>query len=157
MAKKTPTASKKHSCWSLKCLGHCVLKALFVAVLLGLAKVAVCLAMHIINVLLPVLHVILWVLFAYIVLFREEFKSFRETFYHKSCLVEIGKSFLSCCCGLKKKMFPCCCRFASCWWKGKACCPETKAEPAPKKAEPKKAAPKKVVKKAPPKQDTPSS
>lgn len=152
MAKKTSPAGKNHSCWSLKCLGHCVLKALFIALLLGLAKVAVCLAMHIINVLLPVLHIILWVIFAYIVLIREEFKSFRETFYHKSCLVEIGKSFLSCCCGLKKKMFPCCCKFASCWWKGKACPPETKAEPAPKKV-----AAKKVVKKATPKKDAPSS
>lgn len=157
---KKPSSSPLKSCtWGLSCLWGWLMRGLFAAVLLTACAATILLTLGFIEALLPVLHYVLWVLIAYVIVMRDEFKGFREAFYHKSCFFEIGKSFLCCLCHFKTKWCPCgskngsCCLKSCCCWEGMDCkIPEVTTEPATpaesteKKATPakKKAAPKKA-------------
>lgn len=163
MSKKTSPAPLKNSNWGFSCLWAWFIRGLFVSVFLISCAAAIILTLGFVGALLPVLHYVLWGLIGYVVIMREEFKAFREAFYHKSCFFEIGKSFLCCLCQFKKKWCPCrsltdsCCLKSYCCAESNDCnnpsqcdseeitesveqpAPEKKVTPAKKKPTPKKA------------------
>lgn len=107
MSKKTSPTPLKNSTWGFNCLWAWFIRGLFATVFLITCAAAIILTLGFVQALLPVLHYVLWGLIAYIVIMREEFKGFREAFYHESCFFKIGKSFLCCLCQFKKKWCPC--------------------------------------------------
>lgn len=148
MSQKSFLSSKR--CSSIfKCSWHCLINAVFVAIMLVVFHMIFCVAIGFTQTLIPVMEYLLWVILFYILLAREEFRKFRDTFRQKACLVATTKSFVEGFHALALTIIPCCSPLASCWWTGKKC---ERKKPAVKKAPVKKKAPAK--KKAAPKKSS---
>lgn len=161
MSKRARSESKKSCCWGL-CLWGWFSKIAIIATVTAAAVLVVSLIVALVAAILPVLGYILAASFAYFILLREEFKGFRDTFRHKYCFLEIGRSFLCCTAHTLKKCCVCvsadgaCCLPTCCCWKGSACGPTSCAPEKPPVKKPAAKKPQSPVKKAPAKKESAS-
>lgn len=142
------------------------IKSLFIAGLVLIPLAIIYIGLGLIKVLLPIIdyamYGLVFFVFPYVVLFRPEFSTFRQTFSSSSCLTEMTQSFFCSLCSLKKNCCFVCsseqsCCFKNCMnWSNPFCHSSKDVESVAQETEP---APSKPVtpKKAPKKKESSSS